>query len=67
MGGKGELVKYTRRIEKGDPLTEKQKDELLKDITALIEGATQTITVIVLAEASNEDLKGELKRREKKY
>ena len=66
MAGKGELVKYTRRIEKGNPLKEKQKVRLLKDISALIEEATQTITVIVLAEPSNEELQAALDKAKKK-
>jgi hypothetical protein len=49
MGGKGELVKYTREYKKA-PLSDEEKQDLIDTINGIVEEATQTITVIVLVE-----------------
>jgi phenylpyruvate tautomerase PptA (4-oxalocrotonate tautomerase family) len=49
MTGKGELVKYTRLVEMG-PLTPAKKKQLIKEVTALINAASNTITIEVMVE-----------------
>jgi hypothetical protein len=44
MGGKGELVEYTRLMEKG-PLTPAQKADLKQKINDIIDAASDTITI----------------------
>jgi len=49
MSGKGELVKYTRLFEKG-PLTEAKKKKLKDDISAIINAASNSITIEAMVE-----------------
>ena len=62
MGGKGNLVKYTRKFKKG-PLTKKQKQSLKDDINAIIDGATNAITIEAMVGPSADDLRKELKKK----
>jgi hypothetical protein len=62
MSGKGELVKYTRLFKRG-PLSGRDKRELKAKINAIIDEASQTITVMAVVEASREDLIKGLKRK----
>ena len=48
MGGKGELVEYTREFREGSPVSDKEKEELKKQINRLIDLATKDITVDVM-------------------
>ena len=52
MGGKGELVKYTSITAK----TAKERSELKKQISAIIDAAAGTITVQALVEAFPQDV-----------
>ena len=56
MGGKGELVKYTRLFEKG-PLTDAKKKVLKDKINAIIDLATNSITIAALVEPTAPALK----------
>jgi phenylpyruvate tautomerase PptA (4-oxalocrotonate tautomerase family) len=47
MGGRGETVKFTKTY-KG-PLTQSEKDQLIKDITRTINDTTSELTVMALA------------------
>ena len=49
MGGRGETVKFTKTYK--EPLTQSEKDQLIKDITRTINNATSELTVIALAKA----------------
>ena len=44
MGGKGELVEYTRLFKEG-PLSDADKVELKRKINEIIDGATFSITI----------------------
>jgi len=44
MSGKGEVVKYTRLFEKG-PLTSAKKKKLKDEINAVIDAASNSITL----------------------
>ena len=54
MGGKGELVGYTREYKKA-PLSPAEKKELLDIVEGFIDEATTAITVIVLVENSKDE------------
>jgi hypothetical protein len=68
MGGKAELVNYTRIYEEGyhrpnqprEPLTREQKDLLIDKVTRLINSASLAITIVVLSEPSPEEVKEQL-------
>ena len=62
MGGKGELVHYTRLFKKG-PLKPADKKVLKEKVNALIDAASNSITVEVLVVPSLDGLKKELKKR----
>jgi hypothetical protein len=62
MSGKGELVEYTRLFKKA-PLSERDKKELKEKINAIIDEATQTITIEALVEASVDSIKKELENK----
>ena len=72
MGGKGELVNYTRLHEEGrhrpghppDPLTREQKDLLIEKVTHLINSASLAITIAVMIAPSPDHLKKELDKYE---
>ena len=49
MGGKGELVKYTRLFEQG-PVSDAKKKVLKDKINAIIDLATNSITIAALVE-----------------
>jgi hypothetical protein len=55
MGGKGELVKYTRLFEKG-PLSPHEKAVLKEKINAIIDAASHTITIEAFVEAVPQDI-----------
>jgi hypothetical protein len=68
MGGKGELVNYTRLHEEGrhrpdhapEPLTREQKDLLIEKVTHLINSASLAITIAVMIAPTPHHLKEEL-------
>jgi hypothetical protein len=62
MSGKGELVEYTRLFKKA-PLTDKDKKELKEKINAIIDEASQTITIEAMVEASVDSLKKEIEKK----
>jgi hypothetical protein len=67
MGGKGELVKYSRMFEPG-PVSDAKKAQLKKDICDIIERATGSITVEALVEPTPHHLQEELdKTKGKKH
>ena len=49
MSGKGELVEYTRLIER-EPLTEHERNLLKRKVSELIDKASSTITIEVMIE-----------------
>jgi hypothetical protein len=48
MGGRGETVKYTKKHYK-TALTKSEKDQLIKDITTLINDSTSELTIMAFA------------------
>jgi len=48
MGGRGETVKYTKKHYK-KALTQSEKEQLIKDITTLINDSTSQLTIIAFA------------------
>jgi hypothetical protein len=65
MGGKGELVKYTRLFKKG-PLTPQKKQILKEKINAIIDKASHSITIEAMVEAVPDDLRKALERKKSK-
>jgi hypothetical protein len=61
MSGRGELVKFTLLFKKG-PLTDHDKKVLKDKINAIIEEASNTITIEAMVEASDEDLQREMEK-----
>jgi len=66
MGGKGELVSYIREY-RMSPVSHAAKQKLIQDVTAAINRASKDITVILLVQASPQELKDELEAPEKDY
>jgi len=64
MGGKGDLVNYTSIFKEG-PLKPADKKELKEKINAIIDAASDSITVQALVKPSDEALRKELEKREK--
>jgi hypothetical protein len=56
MGGKGELVKYTRLFAKG-PLSAHDKTVLKEKVNAIIDAASNSITIEAMVAAASDDLK----------
>jgi hypothetical protein len=54
MSGKGELVDYTRMVEKG-PLTPAQKAALKQKISDIIDAATHSITIEAMVESAPDE------------
>ena len=65
MGGKAELVKYTRLFEKG-PLSAAQKKKLKEEIGAIIDAASNSMTIVALVEPITLELRKALDEAEKK-
>ena len=62
MGGKGELAHYTRLFKKG-PLKPADKKVLKEKINAIIDAASNSITIEAMFSPSPDGLKKELKKR----
>ena len=62
MSGKGELVKYTRLFAKG-PLSAHDKTVLKEKINAIIDAASNSITLEAMVATSPDDLKQELDKK----
>jgi hypothetical protein len=56
MSGKGELVKYTRLFAKG-PLSAHDKTVLKEKVNAIIDAASNSITIEAMVAAAPDDLK----------
>jgi hypothetical protein len=56
MGGKGELVKYTRLFAKG-PLSPRDKTVLKEKVNAIIDAASNSITIEAMVAESPADSK----------
>ena len=54
MGGKGELVEYTKMMEQG-PLTPAQKAALKQKINDIIDAASDTITIETMVVSAPND------------
>lgn len=48
MGGRGETVKYTKRFYR-TTLTESEKQQLIEDLTRIINESTSDLTIIAFA------------------
>jgi CRISPR/Cas system-associated endoribonuclease Cas2 len=62
MGSTVQLVKYTRLFQQG-PLTPAQKQDLKNQINAIIDQATNTITIEAMVVPSDVELREEVEKR----